>query len=88
MGDDILEDNEVLVRSTNALGSFLRRIQMCTGKSSIDPESVPKLAWILLQDNVIVHTIFSLLSRMLTSFINIYTLYKYLIFEAFAYFSF
>ena len=48
MGDDVLEDNEVLVRSTNALGSFLRRIQMCTGKSSIDPESVPKLTWILL----------------------------------------
>ena len=48
MGDDVLEDNEILVRSTNALGSFLRRIQMCTGKSSIDSESVPKLAWILL----------------------------------------
>ena len=48
MADEVLEDNEVLVRSTNALGSFLRRIQMCTGKFSIDPESVPKLAWILL----------------------------------------
>ena len=48
MSDDVLEDNEILVRSTNTLGSFLRRIQMCTGKSSIDPENVPKLAWILL----------------------------------------
>ena len=43
MGDDVLEDNEELVRSTNALGSFLRRIQLCTGKSCINPESVPKL---------------------------------------------
>ena len=43
MGDDVVEDNEVLVRSTNDLGSFLRRILMCTGKSCIDPESVPKL---------------------------------------------
>ena len=48
MGDDVLEDNEVLVRSTNALGSFPTRIQLCTGKSCIDPESMPKLAWILL----------------------------------------
>ena len=44
MGDDVLEGNEVLVRSTNVLGSFLRRIQLCIGKSCIDPESVPKLA--------------------------------------------
>ena len=51
MGDDVLDDNEVLVRSTNALGSFLRRIQMCTAKSCIDPESVLKLAWILLIDS-------------------------------------
>ena len=45
MGDDVLEGNEGQLMPW---GSFPSRIQLCTGKSCIDPESVPKLAWILL----------------------------------------
>ena len=45
MGDDVLEGNEGQLMPW---GSFTRRIQLCTGKSCIDPECVPKLAWILL----------------------------------------
>ena len=45
MGDDVLEGNE---GQQMPWGSFPTRIQLCTGKSCIDPESMPKLAWILL----------------------------------------